>query len=67
VKGLVGLLEQHPRRNRRRFVFPPAGNREWHMLDKCRAISARAGLDASKFDLKTFPYYVRNADAPRRI
>jgi len=36
-------------------VFPsPRGNREQHMLDRCKEVAARAGLDPKKFDLKTF-------------
>jgi integrase len=55
LKAVVGLLENHARRKNCRFVFPsPAGNREWHMLDHCKEIATRAGLDAAKFDLKTF-------------
>jgi integrase/recombinase XerD len=54
-KPLLDLLKNHPRRENCRFVFPsPAGNREWHMLDKCKAVATRAKLDATKFDLKTF-------------
>lgn len=52
---LVDLLRNHPKRPGCTFVFPsPAGNREQHMLDHCKAIAATAGLDAAKFDLKTF-------------
>jgi putative transposase len=37
------------------LVFPsPAGNREYHMLDHCKAVAKRAGLDSRHFDLKTF-------------
>jgi integrase/recombinase XerD len=37
------------------FVFPSStGNREQHMLDHCKAIAMRAGLDPTRFDLKTF-------------
>jgi integrase len=43
------------RRPNCQFVFPsPTGNREQHMLDRCKAVAKRAGLDAAKFDLKTF-------------
>ncbi|MCC6291880.1 MAG: tyrosine-type recombinase/integrase [Bryobacterales bacterium] len=52
---LIGLLKQHRPRPGSNFVFPsPAGNREYHMLDRCKAIAARAGLDPEVFDLKTF-------------
>jgi integrase len=52
---LVDLLRNHPHRPGCSFVFPsPAGNREQHMLDHCKAIAGAAGLDAQKFDLKTF-------------
>lgn len=52
---LVNRLERHTRRPGCNFVFPsPAGNREYHMLDRCKAVAARAGLDPEKFDLKTF-------------
>ena len=55
LRGLIELLENHPRRENCRFVFPsPAGNREWHMLDQCKGIAKRAGLDEKKWDLKTF-------------
>ncbi len=54
-KALIELLNGHTRRGNCRFVFPsPAGNRELHMLDRCKDIASRAGLDAAKFDLKTF-------------
>ena len=54
-KGLIDLLSSHPRRVNCRFVFPsPAGNREWHMLDKCKEIAKRAKHDEKKWDLKTF-------------
>jgi site-specific recombinase XerD len=52
---LVELLQKHPRREGSPFVFPsPRGNREQHMLDRCKEVAARAGLDPEKFDLKTF-------------
>ncbi len=52
---LVDLLRNHPQRPGCSFVFPsPAGNREQHMLDHCKAIARAAGLDAENFDLKTF-------------
>lgn len=36
----------------RRFIFPlPHGNRELHMLDKCKAIAKRAKLDPARLDL----------------
>ena len=36
-------------------MFPsPTGNREQHLLDRCKEVAKRAGLDAEKFDLKTF-------------
>jgi hypothetical protein len=55
VKAVIELLRNHPRRENCRFVFPsPAGNREWHMLDRCKQIAKRAGLDEKKWDLKTF-------------
>ena len=51
----MDLLRDHPQREHCRFVFPsPPGNREWHMLDHCKKIAERAGLDPAKFDLKTF-------------
>ncbi|HEY4360382.1 MAG TPA: tyrosine-type recombinase/integrase [Bryobacteraceae bacterium] len=54
-KALLDLLRDHLRRENCRFVFPsPAGNREWNMLLRCKAIAKRAGLDETKFDLKTF-------------
>jgi len=52
---LLAELRKHTHRPNCRFVFPsPAGNREQHMLDHCKAIARRAGLDSTKFDLKTF-------------
>ncbi len=52
---LVELLTKHPHHEGSLFVFPsPTGNREQHMLDHCKEIAARAELDTSKFDLKTF-------------
>ena len=52
---LVDLLRNHPHRPGCSFVFPsPAGNREQHMLDHCKAVAGAAGLDTKKFDLKTF-------------
>jgi len=52
---LIGLLRAHPRRTGCNFVFSsPKGNREYHMLDHCKAVAERAGLDPAKFDLKTF-------------
>ena len=55
AKPVMDLLAAHPRWPNCRFVFPsPAGNREWHMLDHCKDVARRAGLDPTKFDLKTF-------------
>ena len=52
---LIGLLKGHARRPGCNFVFSsPKGNREYHMLDRCKAVAKRAGLDPTKFDLKTF-------------
>jgi integrase len=52
---LIDLLKAQPRRAGCNFVFPsPKGNREYHMLDRCKAVAERAGLDPAKFDLKTF-------------
>ena len=52
---LVEILEKHPRRESCQFVFPsPTGNREQHMLNRCKAVATRAGLKAEQFDLKTF-------------
>jgi site-specific recombinase XerD len=53
---LIGLLKAHTRRPGCNFVFffSPKGNREYHMLDHCKAVATRAGLDPAKFDLKTF-------------
>ena len=52
---LIGLLKAHTHRPGCNFVFSsPKGNREYHMLDHCKAVAARAGLDPAKFDLKTF-------------
>lgn len=52
---LADLLQKRPRREQSPFAFPsPTGNREQHMLDRCKLIAKRAGLDPKKFDLKTF-------------
>ena len=52
---LIDLLKKQTRRGSCKFAFPsPAGNREYHMLDHCKAIAERAGLDPAQFDLKTF-------------
>ena len=52
---LLEVLRKHRHRPNCQFVFPsPTGNREQHMLDHCKAIAKRAGLDPTKFDLKTF-------------
>ena len=52
---LADLLQGHPKRTDSQFVFPSrTGNREQHMLDRCKGVAARAELDAAKFDLKTF-------------
>lgn len=51
----LNLLREHPRQGNSRFVFPsPAGNREWHMLDRCKAVAKRGECDSANFDLKTF-------------
>jgi integrase len=50
-----GILRKHPRMEKSRFVFPsPAGNRELHMLDKCKAVAEAAELDREAFSLKKF-------------
>jgi integrase len=55
TQHLVEILEKHPRRESYQFVFPsPTGNREQHMLDRCKAVAKRAGLNREQFDLKTF-------------
>lgn len=52
---LVAELQRHSRRPNCHFIFPsPTGNREQHMLDRCKTVAERAGLDPAKFDLKTF-------------
>lgn len=52
---LVELLKCHRKRPDCHFVFPsPTGNREQNMLNRCKAVATRAGLDPAKFDLKTF-------------
>lgn len=52
---LLEVLRKYRHRPNCQFVFPsPTGNREQHMLDHCKAIAKRAGLDPTKFDLKTF-------------
>jgi len=52
---LIQLLKTHTRRPGCKFVFfSSKGNREYHMLDRCKAVAKRAGLEPAKFDLKTF-------------
>jgi hypothetical protein len=52
---LIAELHKHTRQPNCQFLFPsPAGNREQHMLDRCKAGALRDGLDPAKFDLKTF-------------
>jgi integrase len=54
-KQLIELLKVHPRKDGSRFVFPsPRGNRELHMLDKCKAIAERAKLSPTHFHLRRF-------------
>ncbi len=54
-KQLIELLNVHPRKDGSRFVFPsPRGNRELHMLDKCKAIAERAKLIPAHFHLRRF-------------
>jgi integrase len=54
-KHLIERLKSHPHHRTSRLVFPsPPGNRDLHMLDKCKDVAERAGLDTDKFDLKTF-------------
>jgi len=54
-KRLISRLEKHPHHRNSRFVFPsPPGNRDLHMLDKCKDVAKRAKVDVNKFDLKTF-------------
>lgn len=54
-KRLIQLLRAHPRRQNCRFVFPsPRGHRELHMLDRCKEIAVRAGLDPARFHLRKF-------------
>jgi integrase len=62
---LTELLQSHPKRIDSLFVFPSrTGNREQHMLDRCKAVAARAELDATRFDLKTFRSTYVNPHAP---
>ena len=52
---LAELLREHPRRMGTEFVFPsPTGNREQNMLLRCKEVAARAELDPTRFDVKTF-------------
>ena len=54
-KQLMEQLEAHPHFEDSRFVFPsPRGNRELHMLDKCKTIARRAKLDPARFNLRKF-------------
>jgi integrase len=52
---LIEILKGHRRQDQTRFVFPSSrGNREQHMLDRCKGVASRAKLNPEKFDLKTF-------------
>lgn len=54
-KNLTRLLKEHPRMEGSAFVFPsPTGNRDLHMLDRCKDIAKRAGLDPDKWHLRKF-------------
>jgi integrase/recombinase XerD len=54
-KQLIESLQIHPHFEKSRFVFPsPRGNRELHMLDKCKDVAKRANLDPARFDLRKF-------------
>ena len=54
-KRLSELLKAHPHRSGSHFVFPsPRGNRELHMLDRCKEIARRAKLDPARFHLRKF-------------
>jgi len=49
------MLSEHPRRAGAELVFPSrTGNREQNMLLRCKEVAGRAGLDPTKFDIKTF-------------
>jgi len=52
---LIEMLGDHPRRAGSELVFPSStGNREQNMLLRCKEVAGRAGLDPTKFDIKTF-------------
>ena len=52
---LIEILKGHRRQGQTRFVFPSSrGNREQHMLDRCKDVARRAKLNPERFDLKTF-------------
>ncbi len=54
-KQLIEMLDSHPHMRQTRFVFPsPRGNREYHLLDKSKAIAQRAGLEPERFHLRKF-------------
>jgi integrase len=54
-KHIIELLKKHPRMEKSSFVFPsPRGNRELHMLDKCKEIAKRAKLNPDKWHLRKF-------------
>ena len=53
--NLTELLRHHPRTKPNSFVLPsPRGNREYHILERCKEIAGRAGLDPAQFDLRKF-------------
>jgi integrase len=52
---LFEMLSVHPRRAGAELVFPSrTGNREQNMLLRCKEVAGCAGLDPTKFDIKTF-------------
>lgn len=61
---LIGLLRVHTRRPGCNFVFSsPKGNREYHMLDHCKAVAKRRAR-SRQIRPEDIPIYVRFADAP---
>jgi len=62
---LIEILKGHGRKVNCRFVFPsPTGNRNQYMLDRCKAVARRAGLDSDKAatSLQNHPLTGRRAE-----
>ncbi len=67
-KKLTDRLKKHPHHQSSQFVFPsPRGNRELHMLDKCKAIAERAKVDVKKVRSEDISFHLRDSHAASRL